>query len=960
MAQLIIGTTITLSLQRIIQCRNARIHTLNAKCVALQFIKEENTSLRDGIRRIFDKTKGFKQLMKGFKEDVTSITMDFEQQMALSTAHNMEQIQQYHKRIQALTAQNDNTKHESHLIPQTIQLQLDAANDSMEKMKETLRSQQQEMEQKESAFETLRQEYEMRIQTMEHVQQSTDTQNNENIENIKGKMDEIYSLIASQKEMQIQELLAKTDQLKETVNEYNKQRLALRQENEEQMQQLQTMKDDMEQQHTQQIQQLKDALKAKDMKTVALGAEEAEKERMQQMEYQKSIESWRNKLDAKEEEIAALNAQFVLKPREELDAAVSAKNAFKNDAKEALPVVTAAPLPNVQPAPIPALSPSKLRVVVAAPIPVTDAPIPVSVAPIPVTAAPMPKQRSSFHAELKRRLSTIAMTPPIAPPLPPPLPVLGQVTQVNENIPVPKTGIKMKPFHWKPLNKRQLAGKQSIWNELNLDDVVIESEMSDSNDDDEEKHQILKVNVDELEALFCKRKKSIKATKHQKKKNKKKVRLLERKRFDHMCIALSRLKMDNEVLRDAILAVSEEQLNLDKIQRLIPIVPTTEEQQMLKDYDNDPKHLEMAEKFVYTLRFIDNLPQRLMFWEFKIQFNVLCQHGQQRIDTLQTAHDIVHNSASFKLILQYVLVVGNFMNTGNRKTSGVNGFKLSSLLKLSDTKANDKKTSLLAFIVRSCHAKDAKALGFASEFTEHLPPAIRLDVGKIKSGIDQIGKQLKRLEVMVTEEMVKHDEEEVDMVPDDMFDIVMSEFLNESQATFDKLQSDFDVMVNLLVALGQYLGEKDDTGLIYLQILNEFGENVAIEVNKIEKKEENAARDKRMEVRRKERLKQLEENNQKRTDHSNAIKRKEVPLKRMLKRQQTMTQRMLNLVGMDDIQERRQTRHERNKLSVSQGHYRKASIKITRTKNRRCLFSDQLGQIVEELGIEDLEMNDDL
>eukprot|EP01083_Nonionella_stella_P313944 1129083_1 len=278
-------------------------HSMPNVLVALQFIKEENSSLRDGIRRILDKTKGFKQLMKGFKEDVTSITMDFEQHMALSTAHNMEQIQQYHKRIQALTAQNDNTKHESHLIPQTIQLQLDAANDSMEKMKETLRSQQQEMEQKESAFETLQQEYEVRIQTMEHVQQSTDTQNNENIENIKGKMDEIYSLIATQKEMQIQELLAKTDQLKETVNEYNKQRLALRQENEEQMQQLQTMKDDMEQQHTQQIQQLKDALKAKDTKMVALGAEEAEKERMQQMEHQNSIESWQNKLDAKEEEI---------------------------------------------------------------------------------------------------------------------------------------------------------------------------------------------------------------------------------------------------------------------------------------------------------------------------------------------------------------------------------------------------------------------------------------------------------------------------------------------------------------------------------------------------------------------------------------------------------------------------------------------------------------------------------
>eukprot|EP01083_Nonionella_stella_P313942 1129075_1 len=49
-------------------------HSMPNVLVALQFIKEENSSLRDGIRRILDKTKGFKQLMKGFKEDVTSIS----------------------------------------------------------------------------------------------------------------------------------------------------------------------------------------------------------------------------------------------------------------------------------------------------------------------------------------------------------------------------------------------------------------------------------------------------------------------------------------------------------------------------------------------------------------------------------------------------------------------------------------------------------------------------------------------------------------------------------------------------------------------------------------------------------------------------------------------------------------------------------------------------------------------
>eukprot|EP01084_Bolivina_argentea_P103188 184853_1 len=87
-----------------------------------------------------------------------------------------------------------------------------------------------------------------------------------------------------------------------------------------------------------------------------------------------------------------------------------------------------------------------------------------------------------------------------------------------------------------------------------------------------------------------------------------------------MCIALSRLKMKNDLVRIAILAMDEDHLTLDKIQKLMPIVPKPEEQEQYKNFTGDPADLDVADKFCYALKDIDNLEERLKFWEFKITF----------------------------------------------------------------------------------------------------------------------------------------------------------------------------------------------------------------------------------------------------------------------------------------------------------------------------------------------------
>ena len=61
------------------------------------------------------------------------------------------------------------------------------------------------------------------------------------------------------------------------------------------------------------------------------------------------------------------------------------------------------------------------------------------------------------------------------------------------------------------------------------------------------------------------------------------------------------------------------------------------------------------------------------------------------------AHEAVAGSSALKQVLKAVLAVGNAMNEGTSK-GGASGCTLDSLLRLSSTKARDKKSTLLDYV----------------------------------------------------------------------------------------------------------------------------------------------------------------------------------------------------------------------------------------------------------------------
>ena len=77
----------------------------------------------------------------------------------------------------------------------------------------------------------------------------------------------------------------------------------------------------------------------------------------------------------------------------------------------------------------------------------------------------------------------------------------------------------------------------------------------------------------------------------------------------------------------------------------------------------------------------------------------------KQVDCLRDACKAVHESKELQALFQVVLSVGNALNAGTGKGNAV-GFKLSALLKLSELKSSDKqdkKTTLLHFVVEVVH-----------------------------------------------------------------------------------------------------------------------------------------------------------------------------------------------------------------------------------------------------------------
>lgn len=175
------------------------------------------------------------------------------------------------------------------------------------------------------------------------------------------------------------------------------------------------------------------------------------------------------------------------------------------------------------------------------------------------------------------------------------------------------------------------------------------------------------------------------------------VQIIDQKKAQNLSILLKALNVTTEEVCDALKEGNE--LPPELLQTLLKMAPTTDEELKLRLYNGDLSRLGPAERFLKVLVDIPFAFKRLESLLFMCSFEEEASMAKESFATLEAACTELRKSRLFHKLLEAVLKTGNRMNDGTFR-GGAQAFKLDTLLKLSDVKGIDGKTTLLHFVVQ--------------------------------------------------------------------------------------------------------------------------------------------------------------------------------------------------------------------------------------------------------------------
>ncbi|GFV84142.1 protein diaphanous [Trichonephila clavipes] len=274
----------------------------------------------------------------------------------------------------------------------------------------------------------------------------------------------------------------------------------------------------------------------------------------------------------------------------------------------------------------------------------------------------------------------------------------------------------------------------------------------------------------------------------------KELKVLDAKSAQNLMILLGSVKISTEDMQKFILKIDENHLTDAMLQQLIRYMPEPEQLARLEQFKDQYNELAEAEQFAMTMGSIKRLVPRLKSISFKMRFQELVQDIKPDIVATTAACEEVKTSKKFCLILQIILLIGNYMNAGSRNEQAV-GFEINLLTKLNSTKAVDHKTTLLHYLAEIIEKKYPDALNFAEELM-HIDRAARVSAEQIQKNLSQMKKSVKQLETDLKNFRPHNDE--------DRFADVMSGFLTEASAQYEILENMFKQMEKLYEDLSVY------------------------------------------------------------------------------------------------------------------------------------------------------------
>ncbi|XP_009630423.1 formin-like protein 5 [Nicotiana tomentosiformis] len=393
---------------------------------------------------------------------------------------------------------------------------------------------------------------------------------------------------------------------------------------------------------------------------------------------------------------------------------------------------------------------------------------------------------------------------------------------------------KLKPFFW---DKVQANTDQSmVWDQVKAGSFQFDEEQIESlfgyASADKKKNGSKKESSQDASNLY--------------------IQIIDQKKAQNLSILLKALNVTTEEVCDALKEGNE--LPSELIQTLLKMAPTAEEELKLRLYNGDLSRLGQAERFLKALVEVPFAFKRLETLLFMCTLPDEASIIKESFSTLEAACTELRNSRLFLKLLEAVLKTGNRMNDGTFR-GGAQAFKLDTLLKLSDVKGIDGKTTLLHFVVQEIirsegiraarAARDQRSMssiksddlledlpqdsedyyrstglqvisGLSSDL-ENVKRAAILDADNLTGTVSKLGHALIKARDFLNSEMKNIDDE-------DGFHQTMKNFVQNAEGEVMSLLEEEKRIMALVKSTGDYFhgNAKKDEGLRLFVIVRDF------------------------------------------------------------------------------------------------------------------------------------------
>ncbi|KAM6336235.1 inverted formin-2 [Podargus strigoides] len=242
--------------------------------------------------------------------------------------------------------------------------------------------------------------------------------------------------------------------------------------------------------------------------------------------------------------------------------------------------------------------------------------------------------------------------------------------------------LRMKKLNWQKLPSNVVRESHSMW-----------ASVSSSSE------ETIEPNYTSIEQLFCFPQPTPKEkTATPVKAEPKEITFLDSKKSLNLNIFLKQFKCSNEEVAAMVQNGDRTKFDVEVLKQLLKLLPEKHEIENLKAFKEEKSKLANADRFYLLLLQIPS-------YQLCIECMLMCEETTVVLDMIQPKAEAIRqacedllNSHRLPLFCQLILKVGNFLNYGSH-TGDADGFKISTLLKLTETKANQTRITLLHHIL---------------------------------------------------------------------------------------------------------------------------------------------------------------------------------------------------------------------------------------------------------------------